>query len=277
MNASTTLKPLLMALIAVLALDSAPTFAAGKGHLRQGGQLSACPVVAAGTQATAEEAASLAFMREEEKLAYDVYQVLASQWQAQSPVFGNIMRSEQTHMTQIKCLLDAYGLPDSALAEAGQFANAELQGLYTDLTTRGAASLSEALRVGALIEEVDIEDLTQALTSIQAPEIRLVYDNLIRGSENHLRAFTGALARLGETYAPQVLTEETLTTVLTPALVAPPVFELNSLTLRIPSVRLSLGEQLLPEEETYQLELRYDGKAFQLSRIQRVPAAQTTP
>ena len=52
----------------------------------------------------------LTYMREEEKLARDVYIFLYDKWGSQ--IFNNISVSEQTHMDAIKTLLDRYGIPD---------------------------------------------------------------------------------------------------------------------------------------------------------------------
>ena len=76
---------------------------------------------------SADEAATLTFMREEEKVARDVYLNMAARWAL--PPFANIAKSEQQHMDAIKAKLDKYGLPDPALAEMGAFRNAELQDL----------------------------------------------------------------------------------------------------------------------------------------------------
>ena len=49
------------------------------------------------------EAAGLAYLREEEKLAHDVYATLNSKWGLR--VFGNISQSEDRHFSAIKLLL----------------------------------------------------------------------------------------------------------------------------------------------------------------------------
>ena len=54
----------------------------------------------------------------------------------------------------------------------------------------GAQSLGNALKVGAAIEEIDILDLQEYMKIIEERAIRQVYENLLKGSENHLRAFT---------------------------------------------------------------------------------------
>lgn len=162
---------------------------------------------------SAEEAASLLFMREEEKLARDVYNFLYTTWG--QPTFQNIAASEQTHMDEIKLLLDRYGLADPALA-SGQFTDPTLQALYTQLTTQGALSLGEALKVGAAIEEIDIRDLQTRLSQIDNADIEQVFTNLMSGSYNHLQAFASVLfTQTDETHQPQYLTVEQYQSIIT--------------------------------------------------------------
>lgn len=147
---------------------------------------------------------ALLFMREEEKLARDVYLTLYSLWRL--PVFSNIAASEQWHTDQVKRLLQNYGLPDPVTDErVGVFTNPELSGLYSTLVARGRNSLMDALQVGAFIEETDIADLHQAIRETSRPDIAAKYRNLMRGSHNHLRAFTGQITSRGVDYAAQAL------------------------------------------------------------------------
>lgn len=154
---------------------------------------------------TEAEVESLLYMREEEKLAHDVYVTLYQVWG--TPVFQNIANSEQSHTEAVKNLLDIYGLEDPAVSTpVGVFVNAELQTLYDDLIALGSQSLAAALKVGAAIEEIDILDLQESLELVTAADIQQVYGNLLAGSENHLRAFTSVLAQqTGESYIPQYL------------------------------------------------------------------------
>jgi hypothetical protein len=157
------------------------------------------------TGLTDDESEGLIFMREEEKLAHDVYVYLHDLWDL--PLFENIAGSETTHTDAVAVLLTRYGLDDPVTdSEAGVFANPILQTLYDELTVRGAQSLSEALLVGALVEEIDIRDLQELMDQTDNADILLVYDSLTMGSRNHLRAFTSTLLRqTGETYEPEVL------------------------------------------------------------------------
>ncbi|MBP9668916.1 MAG: DUF2202 domain-containing protein [Candidatus Pacebacteria bacterium] len=152
------------------------------------------------------ERAGLLFMREEEKLARDVYRSLGEEWRL--PIFSNIAQSEQTHTEAVQALLVKYDIPDPAVRDVpGVFANPDLQKLYDELMARGGHSAEEALKVGALIEDIDLADLEVQIAATDNADIALVYGNLTRGSRNHLRAFTKQLAGRGIVYAPVKITQ----------------------------------------------------------------------
>ena len=157
---------------------------------------------------SADEEAGLVFMREEEKLAHDVYVQLNAQWQ--QAIFSNIAVSEITHTDAVLLLLERYAISDPiGLNSAGVFADPVLQGLYDILVARGSATLIDALMVGAEVEELDIFDLDLRLaTVVENDDIVLVYENLKKGSRNHLRAFMNALSQQNATYVPQYLSQE---------------------------------------------------------------------
>jgi len=183
----------------------------GNAQGGQSGQSNLPP--ASSDDLSAEEAEALLFMREEEKLAHDVYVTFYEKWSV--PTFQNIASSEQAHTDSVKVLLDRYGLDDPAAAQVGVFTNPELQALYTELVARGSQSLSEALKAGAAIEEIDILDLEERLAQTDNADIQQVFNNLLRGSYNHLRAFASALqSQTGETYQPQYLSAEAYQTIL---------------------------------------------------------------
>lgn len=138
---------------------------------------------------TEDEKEALLFMREEEKLARDVYSVLAEKW-LELAIFTNIAASEQNHMNAVLNLFDKYGLEDQAEEKMiGEFYNENLQALYDDLVETGKKSLVDALNVGKTIEEKDIEDLEYYLTLTYKKDITQVFKNLLDGSINHLNAF----------------------------------------------------------------------------------------
>jgi hypothetical protein len=194
------LQPVLFA--SVLAIAAAmPNVQAGNAFGGNTNVITSCTVCA---ELSAEEAATLTFMREEEKLARDVYDLMYEKWNA--PLFAMIAAAEQRHMDSVKARLDAYGLPDPAADDVpAWFADPELQALYDSLSGQGAVSYEDALWVGALIEEVDIEDNQNALDATDNPDLQTLYANLLKGSRNHLRAFVAELERLGVDYSAQYL------------------------------------------------------------------------
>ena len=143
----------------------------------------------------------LIYMREEEKLARDIYVYLNELYQI--PVFENIAKSEDYHTNRVLALINFYGLTDPALPELGKFSNVDLQALYDDLIVKGQDSLIAGLIVGATIEEVDILDLKEYLSQTTSDTIKTLYTNLLRASGYHLKAFNAQLAFRGITYVPQ--------------------------------------------------------------------------
>ena len=152
------------------------------------------------------ESGSLSFMREEEKLARDVYITLYNKWSVN--IFTNISNSEQTHMEAILMLLNKYSLTDPVGSNAvGVFNNTTLQNLYSQLVAQGNISVLEAYKVGATIEDLDIFDLKNALLGNDNQDIKLVYDMLTKGSRNHMRSFYKNILNVGGTYLPQYITQ----------------------------------------------------------------------
>lgn len=136
--------------------------------------------------------AYLQFLRGEEYLAHDVYELFYTQYG--SRIFGNIRQSELRHTTAIQNLLEKYSILDpEADHVAGVFANPELQALYNALVLTGSADLTKALEVGRTIEITDIEDIDNFLELTQQEDIVFVLNNLRAGSERHLRAFNAWL------------------------------------------------------------------------------------
>lgn len=159
------------------------------------------------------EKQSLLLMREEEKLARDVYVFLYKKWGMN--VFNNISKSEDTHTNAILALLKKYQITDPVGNNAaGVFTNATLQSLYNDLTFKGSASLSAGLSIGATIEDLDIYDLMDHQKQIDNQDINLVYANLTKGSRNHIRSFTARLSDYGVTYKAQFIAETLLNDIL---------------------------------------------------------------
>ncbi|MCA9669869.1 MAG: DUF2202 domain-containing protein [Myxococcales bacterium] len=158
-------------------------------------------------------AEDLCFLREEEKLARDVYIELYKRWGI--PVFDNISASEQTHTDAVRDLLAARGITDPVTDDTvGVLRDAKLAALYAQLVGSGQASQDAALTVGATIEDLDIHDINEMRSRSSDPAVLAVYDSLRCGSRNHLRAFVSQLASRGVTYNAQYISAQELAAIV---------------------------------------------------------------
>ena len=209
MHPKYTLIPLAFSLI----LAAAPTLSAGPN-----GRQPVQPIQSVLDELNQDEIDDLTYMREEERLARDVYMELSAYWGDRglpALLFENIAQSEQRHMETLKSAMDRYGLDDpSNPDDVGVYADLSLNELYETLMEQGTASYMEALNVGALIEEVDIADLDEAIALAVHPDLQTIYANLRSGSRNHLRAFVAEIERQGVIYKAQELDQDTVDAIL---------------------------------------------------------------
>jgi hypothetical protein len=152
------------------------------------------------TPLTIQEIEDLQFLREEEKLARDVYTHAYNLYGVN--IFNNIASSEQRHTDSVLELMNRYEVEDTATATLGDFTDPELSQLYITLIARVETSEAGAYGVGATIEDLDIYDLDLKATHTQNTELQNLYANLKCGSENHMRSFTKKLTALNQTYTP---------------------------------------------------------------------------
>ncbi|SMO37657.1 ferritin-like domain-containing protein [Propioniciclava tarda] len=144
--------------------------------------------------ASAQLAKDLSWMRDEERLARDVYAALAAQYDQALP-FASIVTSEQQHFDAVGTLLARYGVADPASGKAaGTYSEPELQALYDKLMAQGKTSLADAYDVGIAIEKADIADLEKVIAETSEADVKRVLGNLLRASEQHLKAFEAAKA-----------------------------------------------------------------------------------
>ena len=151
-----------------------------------------------------EEVEGLMLMREEEKMAHDVYSSFYDKFGLR--VFANIAKSESKHMEAVLWLINSYKLTDPASNELGVFENADIQNLYNQFMAEGVNEV-EALKIGAFIEEYDIADLEKLISETGNMYIVRVYTNLLNGSKNHLRAFVKNLSSRNVVYQPSILSQ----------------------------------------------------------------------
>lgn len=155
-----------------------------------------------------QEKDAILYMREEEKLARDIYNLLYDKWEINP--FDNIRQSEQIHMDRMKTLITTYQLEDPVTKnndKPGVFTNILLQQYYNELSISGSNSLIDALKAGAKIEELDIADIEERIKQTGRQDIVSSYNFLKMASENHLRAFVRRLKMQGVIYEPVILSK----------------------------------------------------------------------
>jgi len=166
-----------------------------------------CSVFVATPDLTADEIEFLYAIREDEKLAKDVTTAFSTKYPA-SLVFSNIAKAEATHITAIENVLAYYEIDFPALGKAGVFANEARQNQYNELLAKDT-SLVAAYKTTAFLEEQSIATYTTVAANITNANIKIMVNNLMRGSSNHFKAYIRQLTTLGETYLPTLLSQTT--------------------------------------------------------------------
>lgn len=164
------------------------------------------------TPLTELEKNDLLFLREEEKLARDIYIYAYTKYQI--TVFNSISQSEQKHMDNVLSILNQYSITDPASTQIGVFNNAALQSLYNQLKSQVDISASESLKVGATIEELDINDIDDFIANTSNSQMLNMYEKLNCGSKNHIRSFTSQIISSGNVFVPQYITVQEYNTIL---------------------------------------------------------------
>jgi hypothetical protein len=130
----------------------------------------------------------LVFIAQEEKVAKDLYTVIGAEYGVRP--MTNISKSETQHQSAVVALLAKYGYenPTTGLA-VGEFEDPALQALYDQLYA-SVTDYASAIAVGVAVEETDIADLLEMLEADLPSDVKTVLENLLKGSYNHLAAFS---------------------------------------------------------------------------------------
>ena len=162
---------------------------------------------------------TLSYMGNEERLAYDVYNTLYDQYGTKQ--FTKIATNgEYQHITAVQALVQKYrfnddvsftnvdlpalGYQNTAIEdmEAGTYDISIIQKLYDDLVAQGSTSEIDALKVGCIIEVVDVNDLNKDISLAEnesASDIVTVFNFLRDGSYSHYWSFDDGLKNKGVT------------------------------------------------------------------------------
>jgi len=164
---------------------------------------------------------ALAYMGNEERLAYDVYMNLYNYHVENSGdairQFQNIAsRSEIKHIGIVQDLVRRYNLSATDLTNVenpvkdssvspedmpmGQYDVPAIQELYDTLYAKGIQSRQDALEVGCMVEVTDVDDLDKYIgyaEEANATDILEGFKILREGSYNHYWAFDKGLKNMG--------------------------------------------------------------------------------
>lgn len=162
---------------------------------------------------------TIAYMGNEERLAYDVYMNLYNYHMDQGveikQLFNIADKAETQHIAIVQSLVHRYELdgatllPEAPVADStvtlpdmpsGEYAIPAIQALYDDLTTTGKISKQAALEAGCKVEVTDVNDLNgdiQLAIDEGAEDVLAAYNVLRDGSYNHYWAFDKGLKNMG--------------------------------------------------------------------------------
>ena len=162
---------------------------------------------------------SLAYMGNEERLAYDIYTVLYNYHNdagTEIKQLANIPKSEKKHIEIVQDIIKKYNINTDILTDVvnpvadkdvafeamptGVYDIATIQELYDMLYAKGIASKQSALEVGCMVEVVDVDDLDHFIEQAEASnatDIVAGFNVLRDGSYNHYWAFDKGLKNMG--------------------------------------------------------------------------------
>ena len=162
---------------------------------------------------------SLAYMGNEERLAYDIYTVLYNYHKEEGieiRQLANIPKSEQRHVEIVQEIIQKYDINTSSLTDVvdpvadknvafkdmpmGQYDIPAIQELYDMLYEKGVASPQASMEVGCMVEVVDIDDLDKFILEAEASnaiDIVAGFNILRDGSYKHYWAFDKGLKNMG--------------------------------------------------------------------------------
>ncbi len=164
---------------------------------------------------------TLAYMGNEERLAYDLYSQLYEYHLQNSDVelkqlYNIAQRSEAQHIEIVRSLVERYDLnasdftvvdeavapSDTAIEDmpSGVYGVVAVQELYDTLIAKGKVSTQNALEVGCMVEVTDVNDLDRDIALAKesnASDVVAAFEVLKNGSYNHYWAFDKGLKNMG--------------------------------------------------------------------------------
>lgn len=144
------------------------------------------PVLDATSPLTADEIEFLYAMREDEKLARDLYAYFWTRYPT-APQIQRISKAEESHIAAIETVLDYYEISYPAMSAPGVFEDSTRQALYDELALKSETML-EAFQTMAFVEDRDLFAYKMVQSQITNANLSLLIENMIKASTNHLKA-----------------------------------------------------------------------------------------
>ena len=147
---------------------------------------------------TGQETTDILYIAEEEKLGRDLSLMYFDIWGMKS--FLGSAGSEQADLDSMEILIDRYNLENPVRDERGIFTNKSLQELYTEMVSSGSLTVQDALNNSITVEEMQIMSLDGAMASTDKEDLKFVYENLRRSSENNIQNFLRSVLNMTVSY-----------------------------------------------------------------------------
>jgi len=157
--------------------------------------LGPCGTTDGTTTATLSEAElnDLIYLVKLEKMAYEVYTTLGQTYSTM-PILGNISEAEYRHWKVLQNLFVKYSETDPTKdgevdLGIGLYNDDDMSDAYDEAITYGGVSLLQAMETGAIIEQLELDSLNNALGRTVLPDLTTIYNNFINADGAHLTAF----------------------------------------------------------------------------------------
>lgn len=160
-----------------------------------------------------EEKRSLEHITEEVKLARDFAVLMGSKHN--SDFFNKIGETKQSDLDKLKDILESKNIDDPVKNdESGIYKSENFTDLYKGFTESGNTNISNALKAGAEISELQISDCNKFLNIATDQEIKDIFSLIKKNSEKNLKSYINQLSQKGIGYIPKHLTSEDFNKIL---------------------------------------------------------------
>jgi len=155
------------------------------------------------------ETKALINLHDNQKLSLFVYDSLFAIWGINP--FGNIRSAESQHVDFLVDVAENYSVildKNGSTDNKPGFTTPQAETIYHESISKGSLSVIDALKRGALLEEMSLLALHEAKAVTIKSDLLHTFDILAMGSKNNLQAFNKRLKMYGITYEPGLLDQK---------------------------------------------------------------------